>query len=814
MTLLKHAIRQLILRPGIAGTVIAMIALGIGSATAIFAMFHQVLVQPLPVPAPDRLVNVELSRGEALSYPLFRELEADQDVLAGIAAYSPFTANVVLGDGPHRVPGVFVTGSYFEVLGLRPALGRLIGPEDDVRLGESPVAVLSHRYWRSRFGGDSNVVGRVLNINGRPLTIVGVAPEGFSGTRLGLRADVFVPIMMRRELMGRFVGQDSETNRGFRWMFAFGRLRTGVSIDAAADGLNNLHQRILAEIEAPLRSTEDERRELLAQRLELLPGARGQGAIEGARGSLTLLLGLTLLVLLIVCVNVANLLLVRGAARAGEIAVRESLGASRGRLVAELLVESAIPAAIGGVLALPVASFILAAAGSVLPPGLAAGLTLTPGSTAVGFAVVATIASAVLFGVFPAVRSARIEPALAMKRHSAHALGGHAAPRLRAALVTVQIAFSLVLLVLAGLFARSLLNVARIDLGIDVDSLVTFTVAPDPYAYEAEEASVLHRRIEEALAAQPGVVDVASAFVPVLAGGTFNAMFPLERSDGVQEPVSASFNVVSESFFRTVGIPLVEGRDFADVAGRNVALVNEQFVRRYRLGGDAIGMRMMLDEPVDIVGVVADAAYSEIKEAAPPQLFVPVGSLDITLLPGSAAPTFYVRTGVDPDVLLRTIPSVIAEIDPTLPVDGLKTLRRLARERVFVDRLVAMLSSGFAALATLLAAVGLYGVISYSVAARARELALRLALGARPAGLRWMVMRQVVGMAAIGLMVGLVAAVGLGRVAEGLLFGLSGRDPVVLAASIAVLGAVVVAASFVPARRAAAVVPMEALRHE
>jgi len=377
----------------------------------------------------------------------------------------------------------------------------------------------------------------------------------------------------------------------------------------------------------------------------------------------------------------------------------------------------------------------------------------------------------------------------------------------------VQVAFSLVLLVLAGLFARSLLNVARIDLGIDVDSLVTFSVAPDPNAYEPEEVSVLYRRIEEALAAQPGVVDVATAFVPLLGGNTFDATFPLEQP-AAQEWISASFNVVSESFFRTVGIPILEGLEFGDVAGSNAAIVNEQFVRRYRLGGDAIGTRVELEDRVEIVGVAADAAYSEIKGEVPPQLFVPWDAFDVTGFAGSLAPTFYVRAAVDPDVLLQTIPSVMAEVDPALPVEGLKTLRRQARERVFVDRLVAMLSSSFAGLATLLAAVGLYGVISYNVGARTRELAVRLALGARPGKLRWMVMRQVVGMAAIGLSIGLVAAIGLGRTAEGLLFGLSGRDPLVLAASVAVLGTVVLAASFVPARRAAAIPPMKALRYE
>ncbi|HEX5419358.1 MAG TPA: ABC transporter permease [Gammaproteobacteria bacterium] len=441
------------------------------------------------------------------------------------------------------------------------------------------------------------------------------------------------------------------------------------------------------------------------------------------------------------------------------------------------------------------------------------------GGEAMLFAVLATICTAIVFGLFPALRTAHTNPAVAMKGQAAQALGGQGKTRLRGTLVTAQIAFSMVLLVLAGLFVQSLRNVARIDLGLDVDSLVSFQVFPRFNGYDAARTGALYDRIERALAAQPGVRGVASAAVPVIAGSASHLSVKVEGFDNGGEPISASYNMVSPSFFGTLGIPLRKGREFtaADTAGApRVALVNERFAQEYGLDGKARGKHLSFGpNSLEIIGVVADTAYSRIKGEVPAQFFLPLGRADadnpFAIL---TAPFFYVRTAIDPDVLLKAIPRVIASIDPTLPVANLITMRRQVSEDVFVDRLVTILSASFAALAVLLAAIGLYGVLAYNVAARTRELGLRLALGAEPEDLRLMVLKQVGGMALIGLGVGLIAGIGAGRAAEALLYGLSGHDPVVLVGAAVVLAAVVLAASYWPARRASSIAPMEALRHE
>jgi predicted permease len=829
MSHLRQAVRQLALRPGLSGTVIVMLALGIGATTAIFSLFYQVLMRPLPVPDPETLVNVAWTGpeaapgGEALSYPMFRDLEAGQAVFTGLAGYTPFSASLASDEGPAAsLQGVSVTGGYFATLNLRPALGRLIDREDEPRVDESPVVVLSHGLWQSRFGGEPDIVGRVLTVNGTRLTVVGVAPERFAGTRLGLRAQLFVPITMRWQL-DPSMPREAADNRSFSWVFAFARLGSGVTVDQAVAGINGIYGRVLREVEAPLQALhDDELEQFLDRRLELAPGARGQGAMPDAEQSLTLLLGVTLLVLSIVCVNVANLLLARGASRAAEMAIRESIGATRGRLVAQLMTEAAVPALLGGLLSLPVAALTLAAIAPTLPPWLADTLTMQVGLAAALFAAVATVATTIAAGLFPALRTARTSPAGAMKGQAAQALGGHGAARVRTVLVTAQMALSLVLLVLAGLFAKSLLNVARIDLGLDVDSLVSFSVAPRLNGYDLERAAVLYRRIQEELAVQPGVVDVAFAAVPVISGGDFESFYFLE-SEEREEPSVAKFNMVGPGFFETLSIPLLAGREFtlADGGGfPSVTIVNERFLREHGLGADAVGEYVTFgpDAPrMEIVGVAADAAYSQVKGEVPPVFFVPHGygggeNPIFTFLLGSLS--FYVRAAIEPETLLGTIPGVVASIDPTLPVDDLTTMRRQARERIFVDRLVTMLSVSFAVLATLLAAIGLHGVLAYSVAQRRRELGIRLALGAEPGDLRAMVLRQVAVLASLGIAIGLVAALGAGRIAEALLYGLPAHDPTILAAAVVVLGAVVLAASYVPARRASNVAPMDALRHE
>jgi predicted permease len=428
-----------------------------------------------------------------------------------------------------------------------------------------------------------------------------------------------------------------------------------------------------------------------------------------------------------------------------------------------------------------------------------------------------------LFGVLPALRTTRGDPSRALKGHAVQAVGGRGAARLRGALGTAQIAFSMVLLALAGLFAQSLANVARIDLGIDVDSLASFSISPRRNGYDAGRTSALYDRIEQEFAAQPGVTGVASAAVPVMAGGSFQAGLVVEGFDSRGEPVEGSFNVVGPRFFETLSIPLLAGREFtaADVSGSSrVAIVSERFARNYGLEGGAIGRRLRFgpddSDGLEIVGVVADAAYSAVKEEVPAQFFVPLSRVEgqglFSFFAGSA--TYYVRAAIDPDALLRTIPAVVASVDSTLPVSNVITLRRQAQENIFVDRLVTVLSAGFAGLATLLAAIGLYGMLSYSVAQRTRELGLRLALGAEPADIGAIVLRQIGVIAAVGIAIGFVGAIGAGRAAEALLFGLSGYEPLVLVAAAIVLGAVVFVAGYLPARRASRIAPMEALRYE
>jgi putative ABC transport system permease protein len=823
MTQLRHAFRQLCLRPGMSAVVIAMLAVGIGATTAIFAMFHEVLVQPLSVPEPERLVNfVRAGSGQGFSYPMVRDFEADvrntapeQRVLAGVAAHWQFTANVARDDLAVSLLATYVSGDYFSVLRLQPSRGRLIGPEDVARGGESAVVVLSHDLWVSRFASDPDIVGKALSINGQPLTVVGVGPRGFSGTQLGNRSQLFVPLSMRWVLETLSGPAASPENRNFTFLQMAARLAPGVSIEQATAAVNTLHARIVRELEAPLRGLSVEALpQFIRAPLELAPGARGQGAIAGAAPSLTLLLGLTALVLLIVCVNVANLFLVRGSARAGEMAIRESMGASRAQLVAQLFAEAALPAAIGGVLAVFVAAATLAAVTPILPMRLAEGFALDIGWRAASFAALMTIGTTVAFGLFPALRTARIGTAVALKGHAPQAVGGRGAARLRAVLGTAQIAFSMVLLVLAGLFAQSLRNVARIDLGIDVDSLASFSVAPERNGYTAERAALLHDEIGRALSAQPAVVGVTTAAWPVLAGRAFR----VDVRDGDDGPngMPVDFNVVAPGFFATLGIPLLAGRDFsaADTADSPpVTIVSERFARQYGRGSDVLGTRLRAGpDSYEIVGIVANAAAGSVKAGDLAQFFVPLGGNHSFAVASDLM--YYVRTSLEPDALLTAIPRTVAEVDPTVPVDNLMTLRRQARETVFVDRFVTILSLSFAGLATLLAAIGLYGVMAYNVAQRKRELGLRLALGAEPANLRAMVLKQVGTMTLLGIAIGLIVAVASGRTVEALLFGLSSRSPSVLVGAAALLAVVVLAASYWPARRASNIAPLEALRHE
>jgi predicted permease len=831
MANLKFALRMLLKTPVITSVAVVSLALGIGSNAAIFSLFNQILLRPLPVVEPERLVNLEApgpkpgsdscnqagNCDEVFSYPMFRDLQREQTVFSGVAAHRPFGINVAYQNKTVSGEGVLVSGSYFPALGLVPALGRLLGPEVDEPIGGHPVMVLSHEFWQSHLGGDPDVLGRTITINGQPLSVVGVAPAGFRGTTLGVRPMIFVPITMRSAL-SRFEG--FEDRRAY-WVYLFGRLKPGVPIDQARAALEPLYRGILAEVEAPLQvnMSAQTRARFVSKPIPVRDGRHGQSRMdEDAGGPLILLFGITGIIVLIACANIANLLMARAAARAPEMAVRLSIGASRGHLLRLLLAESCLLALVGGIAGLLVARWTLGLIGALLPPEGTGGFELVLDPSVVAFAMGLSLLTGVLFGIVPALHSTRAELVSTLKDRAGQPSGGRTAARLRHGLVAAQFSLSLTLLVAAGLFIQSLNNVSRVDLGIVTEDVVMFRLSPALNGYEAEQSQGLYQRVEAELAAQPGVTGVSAALVAVFSGNSWGTSVMVEGFEaGPDTDRNTRYNAVGIDYYRTLGIPLLAGRSFtvSDGAGApRVTIVNEAFTRKFGLGRDAVGKRMGrggLDAELDmeIVGLVRNARYNDVKQPEPPLLYLPYPQEE-----GVGSLTFYARSAVSPDGLLRTIPSLVARLDPNLPVDALKTLPQQVKESASLDHLITTLSAGFAVLATLLAAVGLYGVLAYSVAQRTREIGVRMALGADAKHLRNMVLRQVARLALVGGAIGLVAALALGRVTQSLLYEMEGAQPAVIAAAVVVLGAVAFCAGYLPARRASRVDPMVALRYE
>jgi putative ABC transport system permease protein len=835
MTNVKLAFRRLFHAPFVTSVAILSLALGIGANAAIFSLFHQMLLRPLPVPAPHELVNLSAPRpkpgshscnqagdcDDVFSYPMFRDLQKAHTVFTDIAAHRLFGVNLSFRNRTLNGEGVMVSGSYFPVLGIKPAIGRLLSPEDDQKVGESLVVVLSYAYWTTRFDRDPKVLDDTLIVNGHHLTIVGVAPEGFDGTTLGARPQVYVPITLRGLMNPGF---NQFHNRRSYWAYLFARLRPGVTIDQARTQLNIPYHAILNDVEAPLQKgmSDQTMARFRVRQVLMEEGSRGQSSVDAeARTPLVLLLAVTGLVLLIACANIANLLLARAAARSSEMAIRLSIGANRRQLIGQLLTESCVLALCGGVAGLLVARWTLDLIFGLLPSDAASSLQIRIDAMVLLFAAVVTVGTGLLFGLFPAWHTTRPDLLSTLKGQAGQPGGGKSAQWFRVALATFQIAISMALLACAGLFTRSLINVSRVDLGIKIDNLVTFGISPEMNGYKPERSKQLYERLEDELAAQPGVTGVTAALVPSLAGSNWGSDVVVEGfKAGPDTDSNARFNRIAPVYFKTMGIPLLVGREFirADTLGApKVAIVNEAFAKKFNLGRDAVGKHIgsgsgsssKLD--TEIVGLVKDAKYSQVKDPAPPLFFSPyrqddnVGNL-----------TFYVRTSGAPDQMLRTVQRVVAAADPNLPIENLRTMPQQVRENVFLDRMISTLSAGFAILATLLASVGLYGVLAYTVAQRTREIGLRMALGAAPGRVRAMVLRQVGLMTVVGGPIGLVAALWAGRAAKAndILYQMEGHDPAVLATSMVLLAVVALGAGFVPAHRASKVDPMRALRYE
>ena len=828
---IKLALRTLFRTPFVTGVAILSLALGIGANAAIYSLFDQMLLRALPVQAPDRLVNLTAPGpkpgstscsnaggcDEVFSYAMFRDLQHADMPFSGIAAHRVFDANLAYrGQQTLNGQGMLVSGSYFPVLGVRPALGRLLGPEDDRVIGESHVVALSYAYWQTRFGLNPNVLNESLTINGQSMTIVGVAAPGFDGTTLGVKPRVFVPITLRGQMQPGFTGFD---NRQSYWAYLFARLKPGVTVQQAQAAANIPYHSIITQVEAPLQKGMSDKTLALfkAKSMGVEDGAQGQSSVRPeAKAPLMLLLGVTGFVLLIACANIANLLLARAAARANEMAVRVSIGASRWQLMGQLLTESLLLAALGAVAGLLVARWTLDLIQSLLPSDSTDMLNYGIDGSVLLFTAALALGTGMLFGLFPAIHSSRPDLIPLLKGQAGQPGGARAAARFRTGLATAQIALSMALLVGAGLFTRSLMNVSRVDLGLKIDNLVTFAISPELNAYTPERSRVLFERLEDRLKATPGVTSVAVSLVPALAGDNWGNDVSVEgfKKDADTDDGSR-YNEINAGYFRAMGIPLIAGREFtrADRLGAaKVAIVNQQFAKKFGLGHDVVGKHMAEDGDkldIEIVGFVQDAKYSEVKGEIPPVFVIPYSQDK-----GIGSASFYVRTSLDQAAILPAIPKILAELDPNLPVVNLKTMTQQVRENVFLDRFISVLATSFACLATLLAAVGLYGVLAYTVSQRTREIGLRMALGAEPSRVRKMVLRQVAIMTVIGGTVGLLASIWLGNLAGSLLFELKGYDPAVLVVSAALLGAVAMGAGFLPALRASRVEPMQALRYE
>ena len=840
---LRTGVRAVFSRPTFAAVVMLTLALGIGVNVAIYSLAEQALLRPLAVPEPDRLVNLndpgpktlgrmdpalrpwpqtETESGgiyNVFSYPMFRDLERAQEPFTGLAAHQ--TVNVGLSAGEQRQDGraILVSGSYFSVLGLKPALGRLLGPQDDQVDGLAESIVLSHAYWQRAFAGDPDVLGQTLFVDGVRLTIVGVAPSGFNGTTAFSPVwnvpTVFVPITMPSADDDAADNPGSIPNHGRRdsyWVHLFARLKPGVTREQAAAAINPLFGGILSEVEEPLlfEVTDQQREAFRARTLVLEPGARGQtnsGILLGIGIVLMVLSLMSGLVLLLCCANVAGLMLVRGTERAGEMAVRASMGASRGRLASLLAAESLVLALPAALLSLPVALLVLRGPSRVpgIPEDVAividvvsnVSMSATAAPVAIGFAV----ASALIVGLLPLRGLIRAEPAKALQAFGARHTTARGVTRFRATLATAQVTLSMALLALTLAFANGVASLTRIDLGLDLDSVVTFNVSQPGRTDEAAMG-----RIVEGIEAIPGVSSVARSAGTILDSPRINYR-PVSLQGVEAEPLRVGSDQVSPEFFRTFGVELLAGRDFSDTdTGVPVAIVNEQFIERLGLArNDVLGRTIDTElDTREIIGVVADFRSGRITDEIGPQMY----------LPASIGRRLYVRSARASEDLMSTIRETIARVDPRMGVDGFMTMEERRLDSIAIERFAAGAASAFAVFATALAALGLYGILAYTVAQRSREIGMRFALGAPPARIRGMVLRQVARMAAIGVALGAVLAWALGLAAQSVMLGVEAHDPLALAAAAALLTAIMLGAAYVPARRASRVDPMTVLRYE
>lgn len=840
---IRYALRGFRRTPLFTAIAILSLAFGIGANTAVFSLLDQVMLRLLPVKHPEQLVilkEIGAHYGSntgmnAMSYPMYTDFSEHNDVFSGMFCRFATEASLGYGGRTERVDAELVSGTYFPVLGVTAALGRIFTPDDDRIPNGHPLAILTYNFWQSRFAGDLSVVNKTIVLNGHNMTVIGVAQAGFDGVQLGHQTKVFVPMMMKAQMTPLW---DAMKDRRWRWVNTFGRLKPGVSTKQAQAALQPfMHSMLELEVEEPaFRNASDfTRHEFLKSSIQLIPGSQGQSYLRHQLGTpLWVLMALTGTVLLLACANLANLMLARAAGREREMAVRLAIGAGRARIIGQLLIESLMLSAFGTTLGLALAFFadrLLLAA--YLPSDAAGQLAISalPDARILLFTFAVMFLTVLIFGLAPAIHSARADVAPTLKDQAGSVVSGGNV-FMRKLLVALQVTLSLLLLIGAGLFIRTLNNLRDLGPGFAPERLVGFNLDPSLNGYSVERTKAFYRQLTDDLAGTAGVQSVSVAAVRILQDNEWDSSMTAEgysaRADQSPEPY---MNSIGPNYFATLGVPILQGRDFTikdsvmlphgeDHDGRQnlvptTIIINESFAKKYFPGRSPLGLHLGYgSDPgtktdMEIIGVVKDIKYTNLRDDIPVQAYVPyLGS------PYVGGMTVYIRTTLEPQQVMGAVRRKVQNLDVNIPVYAMRTTQEQIDLSLRTERLVASLSAVFGALSTLLAVIGLYGVMAYTVARRTREIGIRMALGAEQAQVVWMVMKEVLTLVGAGVVVGLPLALGLSRLIKSQLFGMAPNDPLTLVVATLSLAIVACLAGLIPSLRATQVHPTQALRYE
>ena len=831
---LRYALRQLRRSPIFTLAAALTLTVGIGANTAIFSLLYQTLLRTLPVHNPQQLVELRFSGAAPghthseggdtpaarayFSYPMYRDLRDRCPAFNGLIAVASASVGFTWNNRSEPVPAEIVSGNYFSVLGVQSALGRVLLPGDDTLKDGNPVAVLSYNYWSGHLGSDPNILNKNIGINGTPFTIVGVVAKGFSSALWGTTPEVFVPMSMKHEITPAW---DDLEDRRAQWLNIIGRLKPGESRSHAQSSIDPIWYSIRSEEFKQLKTQTARTREgfLGKTHLMLFDGAKGFSPLRtDMRAPVLVIMGMVLLVLAMACVNTASLLLVRAAARVREFSMRYALGASRSRVVRQLLLEGLLLGFMGAVLGVIFAPNVL----KVLTVWISNGGSGNPfstslDSTVLAFTLGATLLVSILFSLAPAAQFWKPDLLEAMRRHGSTT--GAGSLTFRRACVVLQIGLSLLLLIGAGLFVRTINNLRTADTGIQIDHLITFSINPRFSGYALTQAVAVRERILDSVAAIPGVHSVAATSDPELADNNTTGDIVIAGYNAKEdEDMDVELPFVTRGYFSTLGIPLLVGREFtaADAATtQKVAIVNESFARHF-FGSASNALRHYVgrhDEQAAIVGIVKDSHHTSPRDPVVRTVFRPASQIGN----GAGSPSgfaFYVRTLMSPNAAMNMLREKIHDQDPKLVAANLRTMDSQLDDTLTTERVIAMLASSFGAIATLLAAIGLYGVLAYVTAQRTREIGIRMAVGAQPLTVASLILREVLVLIAASLVFAIPASLLLGRALRSQLFNISSTDPLTYVAGIAIVTVVALLAAALPAARAATIDPMQALRAE